>query len=146
MEEQKKGSKRFLMIYCIAIFVFAVSLILIASLSQSRQAREADEIKSQLNDAQLLAADSQTRLDGVMTENARLTAEIDALKAAQESANVEKENLNKKLAASQKLSQILNIKLHNGDVTAAVTEFEAQQLAQYLSAEEQKIYNSIKGK
>ena len=41
----KKSTKRFLIIYSIAIFLFAVSLILIASFSQMRINREAEQIR-----------------------------------------------------------------------------------------------------
>ena len=65
--DQKK-TKRFLVIYCIAIFVFAVSLILIASVSQSRINREAEALQEKLSSVESIAADKNTKLDAAMTE------------------------------------------------------------------------------
>ena len=43
--EDKTKTKKFLIVYCIAIFAFSVALILIASISQAKITREADEIR-----------------------------------------------------------------------------------------------------
>ena len=48
MEDAKKSSKRFLVIYCLAIFVFAVALILITYISQTRSAEATDALQDKL--------------------------------------------------------------------------------------------------
>ena len=77
--EDKTKTKKFLIVYCIAIFAFSVALILIASVSQAKITREADEIREKLESAEVLAADSKTRLDAVMTENSRLSDKVKLL-------------------------------------------------------------------
>lgn len=75
----KESTKKFLIIYCIAIFVFAVALISIAAFAQKRIERDAAALVAKAENAEDLAADKATLLDGVMTENTRLTAEIERL-------------------------------------------------------------------
>ena len=77
--DEKKKTKRFLVIYCIAIFVFAVSLILIASVSQSRINREAEALQEKLANVETIAADKDTKLDAAMTENQRLGNQVKQL-------------------------------------------------------------------
>ena len=139
MENEKKSTKRFLVIYCLAIFAFAVSLILIASVSQARITREADAIQEQLESAETLAADSKTRLDAVMTENSRLKTTIEKLTLATETNTQE-------LEASRKLTELLNLKLSaNGSkFRAALNAFKEGNFEQFLSEADKQIYNSIK--
>ncbi len=132
---EKEKSKRFLIVYCIAIFVFAVSLILLAAYSQKRSEHEADRLLS----AETSATDSKMRLDAVMTENARLKNEVLELTEAKEKAE-------KSLVASQKLSQILEYKLKrkNTAFRTAISAFETEGYYEYLSENDKKLYNSIK--
>lgn len=153
MEENKKSTKRFLIIYCVAIFVFAVALILIASFSQMRINREADEIQERLTSAEILAADKQTRLDAVMTENSRLNNQIKQLEIQKETLSSENEELqaqkkidDKRIAAYQKLAEMINFK-RLGNRTAlknAIKSFEDGGYAECLNVADLKIYNSIK--
>ncbi len=153
MDENKKSTKRFLIIYCIAIFVFAVSLILIASISQMRINREADEIQERLTSAELLAADKQTRLDAVMTENSRLNSQIKQLEIQKENLSSENEELqaqkkidDKRIAAYQKLAEMINYKRlgKRAALRNAITAFEEGGYAECLNVADLKIYNSIK--
>ena len=153
MEPNKKETKRFLIIYCIAIFVFAVTLILIASFSQLRITREADEIKERLSSAEILAADKQTRLDAVMTENSRLNQQIKLLETSKETLTAENEKLKeqqttdaKRIAAYQKLAEIINYKRLNkkSSLRNAITAFEEGGYAECLNVADREVYNSIK--
>lgn len=132
---EKEKSKRFLVVYCIAIFVFAVSLILLAAYSQARSEREADRLLS----AETSATDSKMRLDAVMTENARLKSEVEELTEA-------KEETEKSLVATQKLSELLSYKLEkkNTSFKTALSAFEAEGHYEYLSENDKKLYNYIK--
>lgn len=153
MEENKKSTKRFLIIYCIAIFVFAVALILIASISQMRINREADEIQQRLTSAEILAADKQTRLDAVMTENSRLNNQIKQLEIQKENLSSQNDELqaqkkidDKRIAAYQKLAEMINYK-RLGNRTAlknAIKSFEDGGYPECLNVADRKIYNSIK--
>ncbi len=145
-DTQKKSTKKFLVIYCIAIFTCAVALILLASFSHSRITREADEIKGRLESAEILAADSKTRLDAVMTENSRLSDKITSLTAEKDELLAYKETAEKRIAAATKLNEILNLKLTKKTkaLNAAIKSFNESGYFAHLSAENQKIYNSIK--
>ena len=138
----KKNTKRFLVIYCLAIFAFAVALILIASVSQARITREADAIQEKLASAESLAADSKTRLDAVMTENSRLKATIEELTTESEALK----NSSKELEASRKLTELLSLKLSNKTraLKAALAAFENGNFEEFLSEADKQIYNSIK--
>ena len=153
MDENKKSTKRFLVIYSIAIFVFAVSLILIASFSQMRINREADAIKEKLTNAEILAADKQTRLDAVMTENSRLNEQIKRLETEKETLKTENETLStekntdvKRIAAYQKLAEIINYKRlgETRVLKSAIEAFEAGKYPECLNVADLEIYNSIK--
>ncbi len=139
-------TKKSLIIYCVAIFTCAVALILLASFSQARITREADEIKNKLESAESLAADSKTRLDAVMTENSRLSDKISSLTSENEELKTYKETAEKRIVASAKLNEILNLKLTKKTkaLKTAITAFEESGYFSFLSAENQKIYNSIK--
>lgn len=143
---EKNATKRFLVIYCIAIFIFAVAIILIASLSQARINREADAIAEKLNSAETLAADKQTRLDAVMTENARLTNENKTLSDSNEKLTEQKKTDDKRIAAYQKLALMINYK-RMGDKAAlqkAISDFEKGGYAECLNVSDREIYNSIR--
>lgn len=153
MDENKKSTKRFLVIYSIAIFVFAVALILIASLSQMRINREADEIKARLTNAEILAADKQTRLDAVMTENSRLNEQIKRLQAENDTLKTENGTLTlakdtdaKRIAAYQKLAEMINYKRlgKTRSLKNAIEAFEAGKYPECLNVADLEIYNSIK--
>ena len=146
MNETQKSTKKFLIIYCIAIFTCAVALILLASFSQARLTREADEIKGRLESAEILAADSKTRLDAVMTENSRLTERLNSLTAENAALTEYKETAEKRIAAASKLNELLNLKLTKKTKAfrTALASFNESGYFTYLSAENQKIFNSIK--
>ena len=144
--ESQKSTKKFLIIYCIAIFTCALVLILLASLSQARLTREADEIKEKLESAEIIAADSKTRLDAVMTENSRLTEKVNALTAENTELHEYKTTAEKRIAAATKLNELLNLKLQKKTKAfkTALADFNQSDYFTYLSAENQKIFNSIK--
>lgn len=153
MDDNKKSTKRFLVIYCVAIFVFAVALILIASLSQMRINREADEIQERLTNAEILAADKQTRLDAVMTENSRLNDQIKRLEESKTAITAENETLKtektsdaKRIAAYQKLAEMVNFKRlgRKSALKNAITAFEKGGYPACLNVADLEIYNSIK--
>lgn len=146
MEENKKSTKRFLVIYSAAIFIFAVALILIASLSQMRINREADEIKARLTNAEILAADKQTRLDAVMTENSRLNEQIKRLEEENDTLTSAKDTDAKRIAAYQKLAEMINYKRlgRTRSLENAIEAFEEGKYPECLNVADLKIYNSIK--
>lgn len=146
MEESNKSTRRFLIIYCIAIFAFAVALILIASFSQMRINREAAEIQERLNSAEILAADKNTKLDAAMTENQRLSNQIKTLQTQKETLTAQNEATNKKLAAYQKFAEILQLDRarKKSQLRSAIDAFEKAGYPELLSPEDLKTYNSIK--
>ena len=141
-----KKSRRFLVIYCIAIFIFAAFLIFLSSLSQARLVREADEIKNQLSSTTTLAEGAQNQLRAVMTENEKLSDTIKALEKEKTGLEEKSAELEKKLSASQKLSELVNLKRlrKNSEFKKRLSAFETDGFPAFLSAEDMKIYNSIK--
>lgn len=144
--DEKKKTKRFLVIYCIAIFVFAVSLILIASVSQDRINREAEALQEKLANVETIAADKNTKLDAAMTENQRLVNQIKQLEEANKLLTSDKETADKALAASRALCNIVNLdRVRNkSELKKAIESFEAAGYPEILSPEELAIYNAIK--
>lgn len=144
--DEKKKTKRFLVIYCIAIFVFAVSLILIASVSQSRINREAEALQEKLANVETIAADKNTKLDAAMTENQRLGNQVKQLEEANKTLTADKESAGKKLEATKALCNIINLDRvrKKSDLKSAIESFEAAGFPALLSPEELEIYNDIK--
>ena len=144
--DEKKKTKRFLVIYCIAIFVFAVSLILIASVSQDRINREAEALQEKLANVETIAADKNTKLDAAMTENQRLVNQIKQLEDANKTLTEDKESKDKALAASRALCNIVNLdRVRNkSELKKAIESFESAGFIELLSPEELAIYNAIK--
>ena len=144
--DEKKKTKRFLVIYCIAIFVFAVSLILIASVSQSRINREAEALQEKLASVETIAADKNTKLDAAMTENQRLGNQIKQLEEANKALTESKESSDKALAASRALCNIVNLDRvrSKAELKSAIESFEAAGYPALLSPEELAIYETIK--
>ena len=144
--DEKKKTKRFLVIYCIAIFVFAVSLILIASVSQDRINREAEALQEKLANVETIAADKNTKLDAAMTENQRLVNQIKQLEEANKTLTEDKESKDKALAASRALCNIVNLdRVRNkSELKKAIESFESAGYPEILSPEELAIYNAIK--
>ncbi len=75
----KKRSKRFLVGYSIALFLFASILILFSYLSQARVAREADQLNQALTEKTEVAAGFESRLQQVSAANAQLEESVKAL-------------------------------------------------------------------
>ena len=153
MEESKKSTRRFLVIYSLAIFTFAVALILIASFSQMRINREADAIQTRLTNAELLAADKQTRLDAVMTENTRLNNQIKQLETQNSTLTNEnntlktqKDEITKKQTAAEKFIEIIILSAEHKEeeLKTAIQAFEEAGSPALLSPANVEIYNSIK--
>ena len=144
--DEKKKTKRFLVIYCIAIFVFAVSLILIASVSQSRINREAEALQEKLANVETIAADKNTKIDAAMTENQRLGNQVKQLEEANKTLTADKESADKKLEATKALCNIINLDRvrKKSDLKSAIESFEAAGFPALLSPEELEIYNDIK--
>lgn len=142
MTAEQKKTKKFLIIYSIAIFVFAVSLILVASFSQQRNERNAQALIK----AENRAADKATLLDGAMTENTRLKKENDDLtkKNAELTNNVA--GLERRSNALLALVKIVNYAKLNDTLAkqTAITAFEENGYPGILTQEELAIYNSVK--
>lgn len=86
-QNNKKPKRNFLVIYSIALFLFAAVLIGLSYLSQARVASEADKIKQELSNKTEMAAGFESRLEQVNKKNADLETtnmeqkkEIDSLK------------------------------------------------------------------
>jgi len=75
----KKRSKRFLVGYSIALFLFASVLILFSYLSQARVSREADLVRQELTKKTEVAAGFESRLQQVSETNAKLEENVTAL-------------------------------------------------------------------
>ena len=153
MEDAKKSSKRFLIIYCLAIFVFAVALILITYISQSRSAAATDALQNKLTNAEQQALTTQTSLDQVLleyesikTSNNELTSQNAALTTEKETLSAEKIDLEAKLAASQKLTSLLNTKYNasKAEFETALNEFELGGYPALLAPDDLELYNSLK--
>lgn len=145
MYEKPENTKRFLVIYCIAICVCAVGLILIASISQARITREADEIREKLVSAENLAAENSTRLDAVMMENSRLTDKVGQLETENEELKKFKDEFDIKLTAEKKLNELLNLQLAKKHTAfrTALKSFKEAGYAEHLSEESSKIFENI---
>lgn len=77
--ENKTGAsknKHFLIIYCIALFLFAGTLIVFSYLSQMRVAQEADQAKQALSEKTEVAAGFESRLEQVSAQNESLESEL----------------------------------------------------------------------
>jgi len=142
MNESQKNTKKSLIIYCISIFVAAVAIILLASLSQARITREADAIKDRLESAETLAASSKTRLDAVMTENTRLTDKLNSLTSENDELKAYKENSEKHLEAEKRLTQLLALKLQkkSKSLKTAKKAFADEGLEEFLSPDSLTVY------
>lgn len=146
MTEQKKSTRKFLIIYCIAIFVFAVSLILIAAFSQQRIERDAAALAAKAESAETLAADKATLLDGAMTENKRLKDQNDVLLAKNEELTNNVAGLERRSNALIALTKIVNYARLGDDMAkqTAITAFEENGFPGILTPDELAIYNSVK--
>lgn len=146
MTEQKKSTRKFLIIYCIAIFVFAVSLILIAAFSQQRIERDAAALAAKAESAENLAADKATLLDGAMTENKRLKDQNDVLLAKNEELTNNVAGLERRSNALIALTKIVNYARLGDDMAkqTAITAFEENSFPGILTPDELAIYNSVK--
>lgn len=160
MVPDKKSTKKFLIIYCIAIFVFAVALILIAALSQQRIERDAAALAAKAENAEDLAAaesnrnaDLSTLLDGAMTEITRLkndittlTSEKNELSNSYNSLTTQIAGLEQKQKASEALAKIVNYVRVGDDLSkqTAITAFEESGFPAILTPDEKAIYNSVK--
>ncbi len=148
MDENKKptNNKRFLAIYCVAIFLFASVLIVFSAISNAKLSREADAIT-------ILHEEATTRLDAVIAENTKLSEQIKELEIKGATLTTEKtaladENakLKESLKASQELCSLLDTKRTKtkSQFNKALKLFEAAGYPTLLSEAELKIYNSIK--
>lgn len=144
--DDKKKTKRFLVIYCIAIFVFAVSLILIASVSQSRINRQAEEYQAMVTSFESIAADKNTKLDAAMTEIQRLNSALKQLYDENKVLTANKEASDKALEATKALCNILNLNRtgSKSKLKTAIESFEAAGYPELLSSNELEIYEAIK--
>lgn len=146
MTEQKKSTRKFLIIYCIAIFVFSVALILIAAFSQQRIERDAAALLAKAESAESRAADKATLLDGAMTENKRLKDQNDVLSKKNEELTNNVAGLERRSNALIALTKIVNY-ARVGDALSkqsAITAFEENAFPGILTPEELAIYNSVK--
>ena len=146
MEDAKKSSKRFLVIYCLAIFVFAVALILITYVSQTRSAEATDALQDKLTDAQQQALTTQTSLDQLLVEFESLKTSNAELTAENETLTSEKIDIEAKLAASQKLTSLVDMKYNakKSEFETALNEFELGGYPALLSPDDLELYNSLK--
>ena len=142
----KTRTKKFLAIYCLAIFVFAVALILIAAFSQQRIERDAAALVAKAEIAETRAADKATLLDGAMTENARLKTLNTKLTTKNNELTTQVAGLERKMSALAALTKIVNY-ARTGDTLSkqtAITAFEENGYSGILTPEELAIYNSVK--
>ncbi|MBQ3055703.1 MAG: hypothetical protein IJC88_06325 [Oscillospiraceae bacterium] len=106
MEQEKKApkkrSKRFLVGYSIALFLFASVLILFSYLSQARVSREADLVRQELTKKTEVAAGFESRLQQVTETNEALTEKNEALTANNASLQSKVDSLNTELASAKK--------------------------------------------
>lgn len=145
-DNAKKSSKRFLVIYCLAIFVFAVALILITYISQTRSAEATDALQNKLTDAQQQALTTQTSLDQLLVEFESLKTTNAELTAENETLTAEKIDIEAKLAASQKLTSLVDMKYNakKSEFETALNEFELGGYPALLAPDDLELYNSIK--
>ena len=95
--EPKKKNKNFLVLYSVALFIFAAVLITLSYLSQARQAADTDKIRQEiaaLSEKTEISTGFQNRLEQVSAKN-------DDLEKANETLSKENEELKKKLEALQ---------------------------------------------
>ncbi len=111
--QNNKPKRNFLVIYSIALFLFAAVLIGLSYLSQARVASEADRVKQELSDKTEVAAGFESRLEQVTRKNADL-----------ETANAEQK---KQLEALQK--QVEELTAFNATVQDQIKRTNA---AEYL--------------
>ena len=95
MEQEKKApkkrSKRFLVGYSIALFLFASVLMMFSYLSQARLSREADQALKERDEQIEVAAGFESRLQQVTETNAALESSV---KTLEEELASSKETLN----------------------------------------------------
>ncbi len=141
--EKTKSTKRFLIIYSTAIFIFAIALILFASFSQARITKEAEDTEKKIKDVNLAAT---TKIDELNRKNFTLEEENKSLLTQNEELKTQQDIATKKLLASQALVKILNAK-RIGDEIKFNTELKAFEVAgyvAYISPEELEIYTVLK--
>ncbi len=141
--EKTKSTKRFLIIYSIAIFIFAIALILFASFSQARIAKDEAATEKKFKDVELAAT---TKIDELNRKTFTLEEENKTLLAENTTLKTESEATKKKLAASQALVRILNARSVGDDIKfrAELKAFETAGYVAYISPEEIEIYTALK--
>ena len=136
MEESRKSTKKFLIIYSIAIFIFAVAMILIAAFSYDKVNAYAQNIRDQ---AEAENSVVESNLQAVTLENQKLNTKISEIEASK--ADVETE-----LAASRELTKIVNYKRleKTKELYEAIGAFNAKEYYKHLSPEDKALFDLIK--
>lgn len=148
MEQKKprsKKSKRFLVGYSVALFLFASVLILFSYLQQTRLSREADQAKQQLTEKAEVAAGIESRLQQVSATNAMLEEQV---KVLNEELAVAKDDLSATSYAYEILWKLIKAE-DDGDRSACrsylkqASELDMETLLSEAGFEE---FNRIKAK
>lgn len=148
MEQKKprsKKSKRFLVGYSVALFLFASVLILFSYLQQARLSREADQAKQQLTEKAEVAAGIESRLQQVSATNAMLEEQV---KVLNEELAVAKDDLSATSYAYEILWKLIKAE-DDGDRSACrsylkqASELDMETLLSEAGFEE---FNRIKAK
>lgn len=103
----KKRSKRFLVGYSIALFLFASVLILFSYFSQARLEQEANQAKLELSKKTEVAAGFESRLEQVTAINAKLEESVKTLESTVETLNEELSVTKSDLSATSYAYEIL---------------------------------------
>ena len=157
---QNTKSKRFLVIYSVALFLFAGVLICLSYFSQARVASETDKMRQELKELSEkteVAAGVQTRLEQVSSQNDDLIKANSVLKEENESLKKQLDSLQGQ--GSVQATQIQATKAQAADYLWRIVkayssedietcnqllqEFHAKNLRSFLSAEGQQELTSI---
>lgn len=139
--EQKKNSKRFLLIYSIALFVFAGILIGLSYLSQARVSADTNKIREELEELTEkteVSVGVQTRLEQVSAKNDDLEKANQALTDENNTLKKENEELkaqSKRADASEYLWQLEKAYAEKnlGECKRLLSEINAKKLKESLS-------------
>lgn len=143
----KKPKRNFLIIYSIALFLFAGILIGLSYLSQARVAHEADKVKQELSDKTQVAAGFEARLEQMTDQKAALEVanaeqkkQIDELTkqvADLTTANATLQNQVKSAVANELLWKLVKADANKKkkECIALIDQIDSQQLRPHFSEE-----------
>ncbi|MEG2377696.1 MAG: hypothetical protein RSC43_04985 [Clostridia bacterium] len=167
-KSQIKKKRNFLVIYSVALFLFAALLIGLSYLSQARVANEANKVKQELSDKTEVATGFETRLEQVnkkntelVTENldlkkqlddmAKKNTELSSANAITAAKNLQVQELTKRAAAADYMWRIVRafVSSNYNETKRLIAEVDAKQYRILLSkdalAEFLRIEKIVKG-